>query len=129
MPRLVDLVQPTPLEHAIVVGLLREVGEYAGEYAAEDPPITKRVVLYQSWPPQSPRRVLRIHGGWWSLVTRVPRTDIAKDGPTVVIMDGIVDPHDVSTAPGLSGHLETILASAPPEGQRVPDDPDLWFAP
>ncbi|WP_237310479.1 hypothetical protein [Streptomyces sp. AMCC400023] len=125
--RLVDLVVPTPLEHPFVAALLQELGEYAAEYATGEQAAVKAVAVYDSWAPQQPKRVVRIHGGWWSLITRYPRAGLNEVGPAVVLMDGIIDAHDISPAPALPGYLETIMAAAPDQGRPVPDEPDAWF--
>lgn len=126
--RLVDLAEPAPLEHPYVVALLKELGEYAAEYAASRPTATGAVTVYDSWAPQQPKRVVYIQATWWSLITRYPRAHLASVGPAVVLMDGVAGAHDISLAPLLLEHLKTIVTAAPARGQPVPQDPDTWFA-
>ncbi len=125
--RLVDMVAPIPLQDPKVIAMLQELGEYAAEYAAGDPSGANVVAVYDSWAPRQPKRVVRIQGGWWSLITRYPRISLTEEGPAVVLMDGVTGAHDVSTAPILPKHLETITAAAPERGRRVPEDPNARF--
>ncbi|MGK5450823.1 hypothetical protein [Streptomyces radiopugnans] len=126
--RLVDLVVPAPLQDPSVAALLQEVEEYAAEYAAGGPAGVNAIAVYDSWAPQQPKRVVRIHGGWWSVITRYPRPSLNEVGPAVVLMDGIADAHDISSAPALPGYLQTIMATAPDRGRPVPADPNARFA-
>ena len=72
---------------------------------------------------------MRIHGGWWSVVTRYPRVGLDEVGPAVAFMDGVAGVHDISSASALPVYLETLMAAAPDRGRPVPEDPGAWFAP
>ncbi|MCF1594994.1 hypothetical protein [Streptomyces muensis] len=105
--RLVDLAASPDLEHPVMCGMLRELGEIASEFAGQRPGARHGTCLSGMAPDHSPRHDAG-HPGDRRLVE--PGRPASRR-PCVALMDGS-GLYDMTAAPDIASLLDTLVAVA-----------------